>query len=345
MLKAGVCEAATCASDGWVDYLGICFTALTNDGKVGKDATWWPYVVSVCLFGLVAGLGAFWWIKRERRRTRERTKDFGDALDHAEIGKKITVIRLDKLKGSTGESGSPTTPQSARSGLFTFFSARSPPASPLPTNDPPPRNPQLRALHLDPNRESFFSGAAAPPAYSPTAACFELLEAKAKDLQKRLSDYKQTGILDPPALVKSKSPSTSSPSRGSTLRWADLPIPAQMAEGSQRGSPHTEAKLETQETLSPFTRDGRHESITRTFKRSLSGTVSALQRSSIDPDSSWLFEHPGRATAATHPRLEAREEKGSPALRKQDFMEALNEGPFDDERRRGSDEYLRQGQS
>jgi hypothetical protein len=335
IMKGGMCESATCAVDGWVDSLGVCFTSIVYDGKVGKDATWWPYILALCLFGLVAGLVGFWWIRRERKRTRERTEEFGFALDEAQVGKNVKFLGLNR--GNDGESQSPTSPHSARSGLFTFLSARSPPSSPLKNSSP--RTPKIGASKLDESRESFFAGPA-PPAYSPTDTSFVVLETKAKALEKRLSDYRLSvnggNILDQPASTGSFLPSGPSSRRASNVRWVDLMPPPQAAEGSGRDNhpllhrAQTEADLDMEETRFSGTRDKiQQDSVSKVFKRSLSGTVSAFKKGSIDQDSSWLFEPGARAPIAL-PRVEAREE-GVRGGKMQGLMEALSEGPVGEE--------------
>ena len=164
-LKAGACQQAACAADGWVDVLGVCLTALIDTGGTGGTPTWWPYILAVGIAGVVAGTIFAWWIRRERRRTRERTREFGDTLDDAEVGKKLNLLRLGRLgRSKHNQDHSPPSltdsPRSAR--FFTFLSARSPPASPLSEGrsknsaSPSPRTSnKLKSFQLGAERESF----------------------------------------------------------------------------------------------------------------------------------------------------------------------------------------------
>lgn len=106
ILKSGRCEAVTCA---FATGLGICLDELI----LRVDRRWAAFVVLPVL--LVVGLDGWWYVRRERRKTREATQAFADTLDDKTIRDRLTRLRLEKVFGleriRTGATASPVVSQ------------------------------------------------------------------------------------------------------------------------------------------------------------------------------------------------------------------------------------------
>jgi len=94
MLNAGKCVTAEC-QNGLVPGLSIClesFVAASFDER---------YLGLLALVAVLVaiGYGGWWYIRRQRRRTREATREFADALDEREVGDRMMIIRLEKVLG------------------------------------------------------------------------------------------------------------------------------------------------------------------------------------------------------------------------------------------------------
>ncbi len=313
-LKSGMCEAASCAVDGFEDNLSLCFSNIVNDGIMASQVTWWPYLLIVLFLLAAAGGGGCWYIRRERRRTRNGTIAFGNGLEEAEVGRKVRGLQLSRLQNGqpaspSAESGGPPTPPSSRAGFFTFLSARSPPTSPLSPGRSwlpghSPRHGKLRPFQLDRqnDRESFCSfPMAPPPAYSPTDDMFS--DDKIKQLRTEIA-----------ALGTASSPGPSAgPQRQPSIRWSDIATPGPIVPGPERldrptvwRSQSNDTHLQTAEMLDTYTHERPNDSLGRRLQRSLSNSIQGMKRDGRDDgDASWLFEQPN---ASRRQALQARDE-------------------------------------
>ncbi|EIW65892.1 hypothetical protein TREMEDRAFT_65977 [Tremella mesenterica DSM 1558] len=93
MLERGTCVRAGCNSGGFANGLGICLSTLLTS----EDESLWG------LFGLPAGLAVVglvvWWVIRERRRTREATKEFGRGMGVHHVKDALMALRLERVFG------------------------------------------------------------------------------------------------------------------------------------------------------------------------------------------------------------------------------------------------------
>jgi hypothetical protein len=58
----------------------------------------WIAAFVIPVFLLLAGLG-WWYVRRERRRTRAATKAFGDAMDEHDVRQRMLRLRLERVFG------------------------------------------------------------------------------------------------------------------------------------------------------------------------------------------------------------------------------------------------------
>ncbi|WVQ74411.1 hypothetical protein IAR50_004012 [Cryptococcus sp. DSM 104548] len=94
MLKSGECVAVTCNSGGFASGFGICLSDfLTNNTE--------KYLYLIFLVVPVVGiaLAGWWYVRRERRKTRQATKEFGDKLDDSQVNQRLAALRLEKVFG------------------------------------------------------------------------------------------------------------------------------------------------------------------------------------------------------------------------------------------------------
>ncbi|WVQ79606.1 hypothetical protein IAT38_001706 [Cryptococcus sp. DSM 104549] len=108
-LKSGVCVALSCSKSGGVaPTLGICLSSLVDTSK--KAYLWLLALIGVA--ALVA-LGGWWYVRKQRRATREGTQEFKDRLDERGVQERLRVLRLEKVFGlervSTGRGGDRST--------------------------------------------------------------------------------------------------------------------------------------------------------------------------------------------------------------------------------------------
>lgn len=90
ILKSGRCEAVTCA---FAIGLGVCLDELV----LRVDKRWAAFVVLPVLIAI--GLTGWWYVRRERRKTREATQAFADSLDDKTIRDRLTRLRLETVFG------------------------------------------------------------------------------------------------------------------------------------------------------------------------------------------------------------------------------------------------------
>ncbi|KAK8864637.1 hypothetical protein IAR55_001887 [Kwoniella newhampshirensis] len=102
-LKEGECYALPCDHGGVAPNLGICLSALVQSPPKKEYLGFLALIVVI--FG--GGMGIWWYIKRERRQTRESTKLFGERLDQRRIQDRLNVLRLDSVLGLNRLRGGP----------------------------------------------------------------------------------------------------------------------------------------------------------------------------------------------------------------------------------------------
>ncbi|WWC61905.1 uncharacterized protein I303_104491 [Kwoniella dejecticola CBS 10117] len=94
-LSKGECVASACGDGGFASGLGICLSSLVTRSKKGYFGF---FALAVLIVG--AGVGAFYlYVRRERRKTREATKVFGDKLDDRAVQDNLRKLRLERVLG------------------------------------------------------------------------------------------------------------------------------------------------------------------------------------------------------------------------------------------------------
>ncbi|TYJ59030.1 hypothetical protein B9479_000019 [Cryptococcus floricola] len=104
MLKSGECVSVTCNSGGFASGFGICLSDFlsTNTEK-------YLFFIFLAIPVVAIALAGWWYVRRERRKTREATKEFGDKLDESQVHRRLAALRLEKVFGfdrvSVGRGG------------------------------------------------------------------------------------------------------------------------------------------------------------------------------------------------------------------------------------------------
>jgi hypothetical protein len=83
----------SCGAAGFAHGYGLCVNALLDKG----DRRYLGFLV-LPLLALI-GAGLCWYIRKERRRTREASARFRDGMDEVEVQKRVGRFRLERLMG------------------------------------------------------------------------------------------------------------------------------------------------------------------------------------------------------------------------------------------------------
>ncbi|OWZ60805.1 hypothetical protein AYX15_06940 [Cryptococcus neoformans] len=94
MLKGGICVDALCGDGGFADGLGMCLSSFVHKSQK-------RYLGFLALIGVViiAGIASWWYVRRERKKTRQATKEFGGRLDERNVNDRLAALRLEKVFG------------------------------------------------------------------------------------------------------------------------------------------------------------------------------------------------------------------------------------------------------
>lgn len=94
MLKDGVCVDALCGDGGFANGFGMCFSSFVHKSQK-------RYLGLLALVGvaIIAGIASWWYVRRERRKTRQATKEFGKRLDERNVNDRLSALRLEKVFG------------------------------------------------------------------------------------------------------------------------------------------------------------------------------------------------------------------------------------------------------
>lgn len=102
LLQYGSCVPASCGKGGFASGLGVCLSNLVtkaDTNMVGLAA------IPVVLVLFAAG---FWYVRRERRKIRQATKEFAEVLDERAVRDRTMVLRLERVLGLNRVSPEPT---------------------------------------------------------------------------------------------------------------------------------------------------------------------------------------------------------------------------------------------
>ena len=83
----------TCGPAGFAHGYGLCVNALLDKA----DKRYLGFLVLPIL--LLLGSGAWWYIRRERRKTREASEKFRNGMDEVDVRKRVGKYRLERLLG------------------------------------------------------------------------------------------------------------------------------------------------------------------------------------------------------------------------------------------------------
>ncbi|XAO27384.1 hypothetical protein I312_106238 [Cryptococcus bacillisporus CA1280] len=94
MLKNGVCVDALCGDGGFANGFGMCLSSFVHKSQKG-------YLAFLVLIGVAMIVGIVFWlhVRRERRKTRQATKEFGERLDKRNVNDRLAALRLEKVFG------------------------------------------------------------------------------------------------------------------------------------------------------------------------------------------------------------------------------------------------------
>lgn len=94
MLKGGVCVDALCGDGGFANGFGMCLSSFVHKSQK-------RYLGFLALIGVVimAGIASWWYVRRERRKTRQATKEFGGRLDERNVNDRLAALRSEKVFG------------------------------------------------------------------------------------------------------------------------------------------------------------------------------------------------------------------------------------------------------
>lgn len=108
MLKNGVCVDALCGDGGFANGFGMCLSSFVHKSQK-------RYLGFLALIGVAMIVGIVFWLHvwRERRKTRQATKEFGERLDKRNVNDRLAALRLEKVFGfnrvSLGRGGDRST--------------------------------------------------------------------------------------------------------------------------------------------------------------------------------------------------------------------------------------------
>ncbi|KAE8539232.1 hypothetical protein D1P53_004330 [Cryptococcus gattii VGV] len=94
MLKNGVCVDALCGDGGFANGFGMCLSSFVHKSQK-------RYLGFLALIGVAMIVGIVFWlhVRRERRKTRQATKEFGERLDKRNVNDRLAALRLEKVFG------------------------------------------------------------------------------------------------------------------------------------------------------------------------------------------------------------------------------------------------------
>lgn len=94
MLKNGVCVDALCGDGGFANEFGMCLSSFVHKSQK-------RYLGFLALVGGAMIVGIVFWlhVRRERRKTRQATKGFGERLDKRNVNDRPAALRLEKVFG------------------------------------------------------------------------------------------------------------------------------------------------------------------------------------------------------------------------------------------------------
>ncbi|WWC89025.1 uncharacterized protein L201_003943 [Kwoniella dendrophila CBS 6074] len=96
VLKKGECVFTDCGEGGFSSGLGICLSSFIV--KSNKKRYFGSLVFILVFLGIGAGL-FYWYVQKERKKTRQATKEFGDKLDDRNVQENLRVLRLERVLG------------------------------------------------------------------------------------------------------------------------------------------------------------------------------------------------------------------------------------------------------
>ncbi|WWC69932.1 uncharacterized protein I206_103876 [Kwoniella pini CBS 10737] len=94
-LQKGECIASSCGEGGFASGLGVCLSEFIDKSRKNYFGF---FALAILLLG--GGVGGFYlYVRRERRKTRKATKEFGDVLDERNVQDNLRKLRLERVLG------------------------------------------------------------------------------------------------------------------------------------------------------------------------------------------------------------------------------------------------------
>ncbi|KIR26395.1 hypothetical protein I307_04397 [Cryptococcus deuterogattii 99/473] len=94
MLKNGVCVNALCGDGGFANGFGMCLSSFVHKSQK-------RHLGFLALIGVAMVAGIVFWlhVRRERRKIRQATKEFGERLDKRNVNDRLAALRLEEVFG------------------------------------------------------------------------------------------------------------------------------------------------------------------------------------------------------------------------------------------------------
>ncbi|KAL7409548.1 hypothetical protein BDY24DRAFT_418835 [Mrakia frigida] len=99
----GLCVSSNCTSS-FVPSLQICLADLLTPPSTKSNFPIWTIVLIVLVLLVLFVLGAWWYIRREREKTRQATLRFAYGLDEVKVQRKVWEVGVENVLGLMGKA-------------------------------------------------------------------------------------------------------------------------------------------------------------------------------------------------------------------------------------------------
>ena len=99
----GLCVSSNCTSS-FVPYLQICLADLLTPASTRSTFPVWAIVLILLILLALFILGAWWYIRREREKTRQATLRFAHGLDEVKVQRKVWEVGVENVLGLMGRA-------------------------------------------------------------------------------------------------------------------------------------------------------------------------------------------------------------------------------------------------